>query len=327
MGKNNDVDNYLNPFEIYVGKVKSLKDLLNSGRVINCEKYRKQLAEIENDVRAQLRAGRGANIDFDGYSNQIDEIISHADIECEEYQTNKQNALMDVLSKNDQLLKEKKKIDKKLRNQATRIRNLRVNLVKVASVVAAFTLLPFATGALGAFIGSKAPKSKDYKKIEKSYDAKTDKLISSNATEYDAEEYDYKTIIKVCTPWEKDEVVDGYKRDVVEYEYTRKYDDKVINIDQIIKDCVVINYTETKFSLDKDDSTDQKEVIITEITHDKSDYKINDLGHVAMFMCGFMGLFLGSIPFMESSYRKYDYNDLKNAIKELRKAKIMQKRS
>lgn len=321
-----NLSNLDTPIFNYFLKVSRLKTIFEFGNISNKDKYQSQLADIEQEVKEQIHNGKEKSIDFDKYNQRLDEIISLVDKESKEYQTRKQNALMEVLTKNDELVKEKRELDDKVKAESIRIKGLRVDLAKVASIVGAFTLITPIFGAGGVALGTLTNESIAYKKTANSYIAKTHEPVGDSQITYDIEKYDYKIIVKVCSPWVEGEFTDGYSREVIEYEFIGNGNKDEVNIEQMLKSGEAKYYMEAKKTLDSKDSTEQREVIITEITNDKSDYKITEAGYGYMALLGVLcGVIGGLITYLCFVCSSYDLSDLKYAIRELRDAKITRK--
>lgn len=316
MEKNQSVNGFESLFN-YFSKIYNLKTLFANSNISNKDKYQRLVAEIEQEVKERISAGKEKRINFDDFNQKLDEIISHVDKESEEYKVRKQNALMEVLSKNDELLKEKHELERESKEQSFKIKNLRVNVAKVAAMIGLFTFIPIASGAVGAAVGY--PLGREEKKTTVTYNAKTREMIGEKEETYENLRYDYNIIVKECSPWVKGEYSDGYTREVLEYKYSSREE---INIDKVLKTVEPKSYVETKKVLDSYDSTDQKEVIVTEITNDKNDYRIAPQSSIVLgvifFLCG-----LAISTIISSDY--VSYSDLSKAIAELRKAKIIRK--
>ncbi len=311
MDKKPNVSNFESLFN-YFTKIQRLNTLFKNNNISNKAEYQKQVEDIEEEVRKIIGAGGENSINFNEFNQRLDDIISHVDKESKEYETRKQNALMEVLSKNDELLKEKQDLDSKREEQSAIVRNLRLNLVKLVSIIGALTLFPVGMGAIGVVLGRVL--GTEYKMTEVTYNAKTHKTIKDPQVTYQNLSHTYKVIVKECSPWVKGEYSDGYTREVLEYSYGSEEE---INIDKVLKTVTPKSYIETKKTLDSEDSTEQKEVIVTEYTNDKSDYRIAPQS-VAVLGIGLF-LFASLLPaFTVGNY----FWDLIDRIKELREAKL-----
>ena len=329
--KDKDLKRFNSSYLGYVVKATQLKYIFIYGDCENKEEYRAQFDEIEQEVNELVYNSKSRNIDFSEYNDRLERLLNRVNKkkisvneEKKEDPDPKQTGLMQFLAKNDEIVSDKKELDEKLRRQSNKIHNLRVNMTKMTAIVGLATLLPFVTGAGGAFIGSIVNGSRAFKKTAISYNAKTNKIVGEPEITYDDKTYDYKIIVKVCSPWEKAEFSDGYTREVLEYEYVGKNDDKTVNVDMIIRGIEPIKYAEGKDVLESGDSTDQKEIIVTEITNDIKDFRLTTHAIAPMIvltvLTGFIGLCVTAYL-----YDKYDFGDIKAAMEDLHEAKITRK--
>ncbi len=183
------------------------------------------------------------------------------------------------------LLRDKKSLQTRESETSKKIKNLRLNLRRVRAMIGVWVLLPFLGGGAGYAMGS---TSWQYKVTTKSYNMKTNEPVGNDEVTYKTENFYFRIVVKKGLPWEKKKDGTGYIREVLEYEYTERNQNKDPDIESILQSVKPTYYREEKTVLDENDLMDQTEIIISESNMDESDRKSDTTFAIAFALLCFL---------------------------------------
>ena len=254
---------------------------------------------------------------------EIDYLYYHKKLfaELEEKTAKEKKADIERLTETqNRLLTEKKSLESKEKGISRKIKDLKINIRRVRAMVGVWILVPFLGGGAGYAIGS---TSCQYKATTKIYNMKTNEQIGKPEETYTGENYYYKIVVKKGFPWEKKIDSNGYTREVLEYEYIERHQDKEPDIESILQSVKPTYYREQKEALDENDMLDQPEIIITESNLDTTERRPD---HDFALAFGILCFLILSLLTSKNQIKGIlSDSDIKKLKKDLENAKITKK--
>ncbi len=217
----------------------------------------------------------------------------------------------------NELLRDKKSLETRESETSKKIKNLRLNLRRVRAMIGVWVLLPFLGGGAGYAMGS---TNWQYKVTTKSYNMKTNEPVGNDGISYKTENFYFRVVVKKGLPWEKKKDGTGYIREVLEYEYIERNQNKDPDIESILQSVKPTYYREEKPALDENDLMDQPEIIISESNMDESDRKPDITFAIAFGLLCF--LILSTLVSKNQIKGLKEDFDIKKLKEDLKNAKI-----
>lgn len=308
-----DILSYINYLNIPANKENIGELLQNDLKVLS----KKEL--IEEDLRTIKKEGLG----YDYLTQDFIRKISRNTIgnSNSEYLSRRELAISEISNKIDRFNSEKNELSIRLDNNKNKISNLFVNLGFLMTKAWAIVLVPVISIGAGNVIGkSLSNKITEYKTITRTVDFETGKIIGEPEEIYDENETTYVATVMVYGPWRRNPTGVGYIHDVSAYEYIApdKSQEKYhITADDLENNLLEkYSYVETKDMLDKEDSTTDSTILITETYQDKKDTRLSKK-FIIPFTIG--GTVLGVlIDVLLVVFGIYDSHEIKRKLKKLK---------
>jgi len=272
----NDILSYINDLNITLNKEKIGKLVLNDinglsdQEIVNIDFQNlfldEELRNIDND-------GLGYDYLNSDFIRKISKNIVGK--KYLEFDKKRKEVISDISSKVNIFTRKNNLLLSDLNKNNMHIKNLYINksllLTKALSVI----LVPIITFSAGRMIGKNASnKITEYKTVTRTIDLNTRDVVGDIDYVYDEKETTYVATVMKCSPWRSNPSGDGYIRNVTAYEYIPNGMDGIHDVTNFQLEGNMLEkyvYIESKESLDKNDSTSETTILLTETYQDKND--------------------------------------------------------
>lgn len=246
-----------------------------------------------------------------------------------EFETKKKNDISLISSKINSFTRKNNELSNSLNEGNQKIKNLYINKSVLLTKALSLVLVPVITFSLGRTIGkNRSNKITEYKTITRTVDLDTKKVVGDIEYVYDEMVTTYVATVMECGPWRNNPSGIGYIRNITAYECV--VPNNVDNGYHITKNDLGNNllekysYIESKESLDRDDSTTQTTILLTETYQDKNDARKSTKYIISYSILGAgIGLAIDVVLVLTGIYDFYRIRQLFDKLdREIKKCKL-----
>lgn len=190
-----------------------------------------------------------------------------------EYEDRKNRVVSEISSKINTFTRKNDSLLTSFNKSNEKIKNLYINKSLLFAKALSIVLVPVITFSLGRMIGKNASnKITEYKTITRTVDLNTKNIVGDIEYVYDENETTYVATVMKCSPWRSNPSGMGYIRTVTAYEYIDNNEGIHTDIEYLEQNLIEkYIYIESKESLDREDSTTETTILLTETYQDKTD--------------------------------------------------------
>ena len=246
-----------------------------------------------------------------------------------EFESKKKNDISLISSKINSFTRKNNELSNSLNEGNQKIKNLYINKSVLLTKALSLVLVPVITFSLGRTIGKNASnKITEYKTITRTVDLDTKKVVGDIEYVYDEMVTTYVATVMECGPWRSNPSGVGYIRNITAYECI--VPDNVDDGYHITKNDLENNllekysYIESKESIDRNDSTTQTTILLTETYQDKNDTRKSTKYIIPYSILGAgIGLAIDVVLVLTGIYDFYRIRQLFDKLdREIKKCKL-----
>ena len=246
-----------------------------------------------------------------------------------EFESKKKNDISLISSKINSFTRKNNELSNSLNEGNQKIKNLYINKSVLLTKALSLVLVPVITFSLGRTIGKNVSnKITEYKTITRTVDLDTKKIVGDIEYVYDEMLTTYVATVMECGPWRSNPSGVGYIRNITAYECI--VPDNVDDGYHITKNDLENNllekysYIESKESLDRNDSTTQTTILLTETYQDKNDTRKSTKYIIPYSILGAgIGLAIDVVLVLTGIYDFYRIRQLFDKLdREIKKCKL-----